>query len=42
VRDLEMIKAVLTIFALASGLFSNLDKSVATPINCTEVDIGRV
>lgn len=42
VRDLEMIKAVLTIFGLASGLFSNLDKSVATPINCTEVDVGRV
>lgn len=31
VRDLEMVKAVLNIFGLASGLFSNLDKSIATP-----------
>jgi hypothetical protein len=36
-RDLQTIKAVLTIFGLASGLFSNLDKSVATPLHCSNV-----
>jgi len=42
VRDLQVIKAVLTIFGLASGLFSNLDKSVASPLHCSENDIARV
>lgn len=38
VRDLEAMKAAL----LASGLFSNLDKSVATPMNCSEEAVERV
>ena len=38
-RDLEVIRGVLSIFGLASGLFSNLDKSVATPLNCTDAQI---
>ena len=42
VRDLQVIKAVLAIFGLASGLFSNLDKSVASPLHCSENDIARV
>ena len=42
VRDLQVIKAVLTIFGLASGLFSNLDKSVASPLHCSQNDIARV
>lgn len=41
-RDLQMVKAALHIFGLASGLFSNLDKSVATPLHCTDQDIARV
>jgi hypothetical protein len=42
VLTMEVIKAVLTIFGLASGLFSNLDKSVASPLHCSENDIARV
>ena len=42
VRDLQVIKAVLTIFCLASGQFSNFDKSVASPLHCSENDIARV
>jgi hypothetical protein len=38
VRDLQVIKAVLTIFGLASSLFSNLDKSVASLLHCSELD----
>lgn len=41
-RDLEVIKVVLTIFGLVSGLFSNLDKSAAMPLNCTDQDIQQV
>ena len=41
-RDLEAIKAALQIFGLASGLFSNFDKSVATPIHCTVEDLQRL
>jgi len=41
-RDLEAIKAALQIFGLASGLFSNFDKSVATPIHCTMEDLQRL
>lgn len=36
------MKAALNIFGLASGLFSNLDKRIATPIHCTDLDIARV
>ena len=42
VRDLQVIKAVVTIFGLASGFFSNLDKNVASPLHCSENDIARV
>ena len=38
-RDLEVIRGVLSIFGLASGLFSNLDKSVTTPLNCSDTQI---
>lgn len=40
--DMEAVKATLAIFGLASGLFSNLDKSVAVPLHCTEHDISLV
>jgi hypothetical protein len=41
-RELEMVKAALNLFGMASGLFSNLDKSVATPLNCSEDEIQLV
>ena len=41
-EDLSTIRIVLQIFGQASGLFSNLDKSKATPIHCTEQDLARV
>jgi hypothetical protein len=41
-RDLRTIRASLTIFGLASGLFSNLEKSVAAPLHCSEDDVARV
>ena len=41
-RDLLAVKAALGIFRLASGLFSNLEKSTAVPLNCTETDIARL
>jgi len=34
--DLLVLKGAVELFGLASGLFSNLDKSVATPIGCSE------
>jgi hypothetical protein len=40
--DLRTIRASLAIFGMASGLFSNLDKSVATPLHCSEDDIAHV
>ena len=40
--DLLAITAALRIFGLASGLFSNLDKSVATPIHCSDEDVQRI
>jgi hypothetical protein len=40
--DLETMKAALTIFGLAFGLFSNLDKSVAMLMHCIDSDIARV
>jgi hypothetical protein len=40
--DLQAIRATMTIFGLASGLFANLDKSVTTPLNCSELDLARV
>lgn len=41
-RDLQAIRGALNIFGLASGLFSNLEKSVATPMHCSEDDVARV
>lgn len=41
-RDLQTVKAALSIFGLASGLFANLDKSVATPLHCSEQDVALV
>lgn len=41
-RDLLSLKGALNIFGLASGLFSSLDKSVATPIHCSAEDMERV
>lgn len=40
--DLQAIKAVVQIFGLASGLFSNLDNSVATPFGCSEHEVNLV
>lgn len=40
--DLQAVKTVLRLFGMASGLFSNLDKSVATPIGCSEDEINLV
>jgi hypothetical protein len=41
-NDLTVVKATLEIFGQASGLFANLDKSVATPLNYDAQDIERV
>jgi hypothetical protein len=40
--DLQSIKTVLCLFGMASGLFSNLDKSVATPIGCSEDEVTLI
>ena len=41
-QDMLVVKAALLMFGEASGLFSNLDKSVATPIGCTDLDMNMV
>jgi hypothetical protein len=41
-QDLRVLKSTLQIFGLTSGLFANLDKSVATSMHCREDDIARV
>jgi hypothetical protein len=41
-QDLRVLKSTLQIFCLTSGLFANLDKSVATPMHCSDEDIARV
>lgn len=41
-QDLVVLKLALEVFGLASGLFANLDKSVATPLHCAEEDITRI
>jgi hypothetical protein len=41
-RDLRLVKATLSIFGLASGLFSNLGKTVACPLHCSEAGVARV
>jgi hypothetical protein len=40
--DLQAVKASLSIFGRASGLFANMEKSVATLLHCTEIDLNRV
>ena len=40
--DLQLIQAALDLFGLASGLFSNLAKSVAFPLHCTDDQIAAV
>ncbi|XP_066360995.1 uncharacterized protein [Miscanthus floridulus] len=40
--DLLVLKGAVELFGLASGLFSNLDKSVATPIGCSEQELELV
>jgi len=42
VEDLLVVKAAVQVFGKASGLFSNLDKSVATPIGCSEQEMTLV
>jgi len=41
-RSLLTIKAILNTFGRAYGLFANLDKSLATPLHCTETDMELV
>jgi len=41
-QDLHALKSCLRIFGAASGLFANLDKSVATPLHCSEANIALV
>jgi len=42
VGDLSVVKTILHVFGLASGLFTNLDKSRASPLNCEQEDLERV
>lgn len=41
-QDMLVVKETLLMFDEASGLFSNLDRSVATPIGCTDLDMSLV
>jgi len=41
-QDMLVVKAALLMFGEALGLFSNLDKSVATSIDCTDLDMSLV
>jgi hypothetical protein len=36
-HDLLVLKTILDLFGAALGLFSNLEKSVATPICCSDL-----
>jgi hypothetical protein len=40
--DLIAVRTILRIFGDPSGLYANMDKCVATPINCTPEDLQRV
>jgi hypothetical protein len=40
--DMIAVWTILRIFRDASGLYANMDKCVATPINCTPEDLQRV
>ena len=42
VADLTALKTALEIFATASGLYTNLDKCVATPIHSSQEQIDLV
>jgi hypothetical protein len=41
-QDLQAVKASLSIFGRASGLFANLEKSAATPIHCAADELDQV
>jgi hypothetical protein len=41
-NDLPVLRSILQVFGLASGLFANLNKSVVTPMHCADGDIERV
>lgn len=41
-EDLLVVKAAVDLFGWASGLFANMDKSVATPIGCSEQEVDLV
>jgi hypothetical protein len=40
--DLLVLRTALDIFGQASGLFANLEKSIATPLHCEDDDIARI
>lgn len=40
--DILVLKEILSIFGQASGLFTNMDKCVATPIHCLEPHITLI
>lgn len=40
--DLTALKAGLQVFGLASGLFTNMQKNVATPIDCSPDQMALV
>lgn len=42
VRDVVAIRELLLLFANASGLQTNLHKSLIAPIACSELQIGRI
>lgn len=41
-NDLVAIKTIMKIFGDASGLYTNLDNGVVTPIACSQVDMQLV
>ena len=41
-EDLTVLSTALQLFGEASGLFSNMDKSIATPIHCGTDELERL
>jgi len=41
-EDFRCIRAILDLFAGASGLITNLDKCLISPIQCSEEDIELI
>lgn len=41
-QDFNCIRRILELFAGSSGLATNLDKCVITPIRCTEADVAAI